>query len=318
LWIVVLLTIVNGAEAVAEEPARCLSKALRTAPSAGTYAVQNQLWACYAGPAVDDKPSGTCLGIDHRTRRAIGRLPWDDVRNAARRDRSICGTAARLQATVETTEETVMVCDWQRACSRIRPTAELVPAARNLAADVTFDGTRAFIIVPQRMPDGWRVYGDTYEVASRKRVARIQLTGLLGPAVPVFDSVNDPTWGVRWDRTHVKLFEGNKVLLVDPITAHAVQLQGVGTTFFEATWSRHIVVVHETELRIIDNVTLDTVVAWTVPSSGLTAGATATAWHWDDKGRRKIFITFADAPGFVVFDEERRTLGTPHALPICP
>jgi hypothetical protein len=168
------------------------------------------------------------------------------------------------------------------------------------------------------MPDGWRVYGDTFEVASRKRVARILLTGLLGPAVPVFGSVLDPRWGVRWDGPHVKLFEGDKVLLVDPFTARAVQLQGAGTTFFEAPWSRHVVVVHGTELRIVDRVTLEPVLAWTVPSSGLTAGATATAWHWTETGRGKIFITYADPPGFVVFDEDRRTLGTPRALPICP
>jgi hypothetical protein len=301
-------------------PNVCLPKSAKDSAVAAVVYDGKRVAACYGGgDGVGDEPSRACVVIEPATGAVVGRTTWKAVMAAYTPPQP---PTSRFE--IATTSDRVTICSTGlKDCSTLRPVAAPLPAGLQLVTAVNGDGTRAFVLVPEAIvgrSDKWRVFGDSYELASGKRVGRVQLTGILGAKQPVFDEVKDRQWTARFVGSAVQVADlangpDGTVFLVDPASGKAVLVQRYNGRSIPAGTDA-MLAIDGKQARLIDIKKLDAIVSVTAPGKPL-ANADHELGLDGVLAGDKIVLASANPPHAIVVDVAKRSAGAAKSIAIC-
>lgn len=326
-------------------PPGCVAPAKALAPLARVEIVGDALVVCVGGKA--DATVG-CLAVDPKsgktqsapawTRGPTGALPPPP---APERQRA----AYEVKATVVD----VVVCKaGTTECKTVHPGYAALPGVgfgedyvagaaektastkftRKLIAAANDDGTKVFVLAAELSKKGtpatrsaWTVFGDTFDVASGKRLSRVPLLGVGGSS----NAITDP--GARWQAAWV----GNRVWLaafdragasaqefLDPAAGTTLDLGDpsfllpAGDAWLVGTSKGGVDLVKIVEPKSLANLGKYGLPGAPTPAGdGLSSFAVmrpdGTAW-----------VAFANPPGVAVIDVVKHSASTPTLFSICP
>ncbi len=197
---------------------------------------------------------------------------------------------------------------------------------------VTEDGKKLFVIAAERVkgaPDvdtaSVRAYGETWDVDTGKRLARVPLMNA-GNAKPHVLTDYSDIWQAAWLGDRI-LLSGRRccgpaggVELLDPSTGDAVML-GDPIFFVRVKGDRFLLGAerHEapSQLTLLDVKTAKVVATFDLPSRMLDE---PELYAMDAVARPdgKTLVVYANPPGTIVIDATAGTASAPRPLPSCP
>ncbi|HEU0036560.1 MAG TPA: hypothetical protein VFQ53_38370 [Kofleriaceae bacterium] len=287
-------------------PAACIAHAARNGSIKRFSAHDGVATLCYGDPeGYEDEKPPSCIVVDRR---------GNVVRDARWTGWGLGGYQPPYELTFDAGTYTVCETAGAHHCRSFR-TSHPKHEWLNTAGDVSDDGKLAFVLEER----GNEIVGELYDVDTGRQLAQSQVSNLLGPDGP---GISDRSI------TRVSGFYGTNVIvgewpagpggaceLLDPFRGKAVYLHGYGGT--TQTLDDHsLLVLDGHELSIIHVDTLAKSAPRIVPGAPFDnpEASSSDLVMLDDA----VLIAYAQPAGIIIFDRTTRTLGAPHALPICP
>jgi len=186
-----------------------------------------------------------------------------------------------------------------------------------LSAFVDDGMSKLFVFVPDRAKDGsLMMYGDTFDLATGKRAARVPLTGVLD-AVFV-DPTN--TWSGTWIGNRVLLHDqvccgpGAATVMLDPSKGTMKLVHGYAGSFVQHAPTKGWYVTNEKAFSKADPDTMTVTPIVTAPGGALDPEATSATWA--AVGDRIAFV-YANPPGFTLVDPATNKAGPLRSVSLC-
>jgi len=253
--------------------------------------------------------------------------------------------------TVETTASTVKVCPADKAkCKTITIPGQTQKATKKaepkpgdkkgkkgkkavappppdadppIAAFADDTGGKVFVFVRDKdKKGGFQLQGDTYDVATGKRTARVLLTTYdpSKPDTPMGFADPTNTWRGHFVGNRVALSDtvccgpGQTNWLVDPVKGQKLFLSGYGGSLAQDPTSKAWLVLHDKILSIVDLDAFTKTPIATAPGDGLDLESISADWI---SVGGKLVLVHTNKPGLAIVDVAAKKAGPTHALPIC-
>lgn len=330
-----------------EKPAKaaCIAPAAATKPLARVEVVGDELIVC-AGSK--DEATVPCVSVDPKsgktsaspawTRGAAGALPLAPAPERQKVAYEVRSTVVDVSICKAATAECKSVHPGYAALPGVGFGEDYVAAAnektastkytRKLIAAANADGSKLFVLAADLSKKGtpqtlssWTVFGDTFDVASGKRLSHVALMGPGGSS----NAITDPgaKWQAAWLGERVWLAAvdrggGTAQEFLDPTAGTTLDLGNpsflipAGDAWLVGTAKGGVDLVKIVEPKSLANLGKYGLPGGALPngdglSSFAIARADGTAW-----------VAFANPPGVAVVDVAKHAASSPVLFPICP
>jgi len=192
-----------------------------------------------------------------------------------------------------------------------------VDAPPGLSAFVDDAMSKLFVFVPDQAKDGALLLrGDTFELATGKRTARVPLTGVLDGVF--VDGTN--TWSGTWIGNRVLLHDqvccgpGAATVILDPIIGTMKFVHSYAGSFSQHMPTKGWYVTNEKAFSRADPEAMSITPIVTAPGEALDPEATSATWA--PVGDRIAFV-YANPPGFTLIDPATNKAGPLRSIGLC-
>lgn len=194
------------------------------------------------------------------------------------------------------------------------PSADVAPG---LSAFVDDAMSKLFVFVPGQGKDGSLVlHGDTFDLATGKRIARVPLSGVLDGVF--VDPTN--TWSGSWIGNRVLLTDqvccgpGAATVMLDPTKGTMKLVHGYAGSFVQHAPTKGWYVTNEKAFSKADPDAMTVTSIVTAPGEALDPEANSATWA--AVGDRIAFV-YANPPGFTLVDPTTNKAGPLRSLTLC-
>jgi hypothetical protein len=195
-----------------------------------------------------------------------------------------------------------------------------------IPAAVNADGTKVFALDAELGKGGalGKVYGDTFDVKTGKRLTRVDLTTVKGKSEHVLNDPSD-TWLTYWIGERV-VVSGHRCCgpdgaeeLLDPKKGTSLLL-GDPQIFQKLDGDLWLLANEgdEGQVQLVDAAAGKIVSKFTIPGRPLGDGPEQHAMQLLPLVKGSYLLAFANPPGYAVLDVPTKALSKPERLPVCP
>jgi hypothetical protein len=210
--------------------------------------------------------------------------------------------------------------------------AEKTPSAtftRKFHAAASDDGAKLFVLAPELAKKGnaaalssWKVYGDTFDVATGKRLSHAALMGDGGTSSAVADL--GAAWQITWlgERVWLAGFEAHGTAaaqeFLDPAAGTTLAL-GDPSFLVQAgdVWLLGTASAAGDVVKIVEPKSLSNLAKYALPGHAAASPARYVLQATPRKDGT-VWVAFANPPGAIVIDAAKHAASAPALLPICP
>jgi hypothetical protein len=295
---------------------------------------------------------GSCLAVDPRNAKVDAAPSWAPPAGTAADAGAAPPSPANRRATytVASTATELSVCKTGTAeCRTVKPGYAALPGVgwgedyktaatektpspgftRKFHAAASDDGTKVFVLAPEVAKKGnaatlssWKVYGDTFDVATGKRLSHAALMGDGGTSSAIADP--GTAWQLTWlgERVWLAGFEAHGAAaaqeFLDPAAGTTLSL-GDPSFLVQAgdVWLIGTASAAGDIVKIVEPKSLSNLAKFSVPGHAAAAPARYVL-QAAPRNDGTVWVAFANPPGTIVIDAAKHAASAPAFLPICP
>lgn len=329
--------------------AACVPSARSQEPFTHVEVGRDAMIVCVGGAGAAPVP---CLSVDPRNARIEAAPSWAPPAGTPTDAAAAPPSPAKRQAafTVSSTATEISVCKaGTTECRTVKPGSAALPgvgwgedykaAATEKLASTTFtrkfhaaandDGSKLFVLVPELAKKGsaaalssWKVYGDTFDVATGKRLSHAALMGDGGTSSAVADL--GAAWQLTWlgERVWLAGFDAHGPTaaqeFLDPAAGTTLSL-GDPSFLVQAgdVWLLGTASPSGDVVKIVEPKSLSNLAKYALPGHAAASPARYVL-QATPRNDGTVWVAFANPPGAIVIDAAKHAASAPALLPICP